>query len=69
VAACRDWPEKTGQGVAYAEDGVVEVFERQFHLVQAGYQFHPEAERLTDARYQRLFQHLVDDAESYTQPL
>ena len=53
--------------VAFALDGLVEGFERKGKPWQAGYQFHPEALRYTDARYQQLYDHLVSDGESYKQ--
>ncbi|MEW6279076.1 MAG: gamma-glutamyl-gamma-aminobutyrate hydrolase family protein, partial [Candidatus Eremiobacterota bacterium] len=48
--------------VAWALDGVVEGFQRKGMPWQAGYQFHPEAQRYTDRRYQGLYDFLVDDA-------
>lgn len=53
--------------VAFALDGLVEGFERKGMPWQAGYQFHPEALRYTDARYQQLYDHLVGDGEKYKQ--
>jgi gamma-glutamyl-gamma-aminobutyrate hydrolase PuuD len=48
--------------VAFALDGLVEGVERKGMPWQSGYQFHPEALRYTDERYQGLYQNLVNDA-------
>lgn len=53
--------------VAFALDGLVEGFERKGMPWQAGYQFHPEALRYTDARYQQLYDHLVEDGAKFRQ--
>lgn len=47
--------------VAWALDGVIEGVERKGMPWQAGYQFHPEALRYTDPKYQQLYDRLVDD--------
>ncbi|MCE7873883.1 gamma-glutamyl-gamma-aminobutyrate hydrolase family protein [bacterium CPR1] len=47
--------------VAFALDGLVEGVERKGMPWQSGYQFHPEALRYTDGRYQGLYQNLVED--------
>jgi putative glutamine amidotransferase len=51
--------------VAFALDGLVEGVQRQGMPWQAGYQFHPEALRYTDSRYQQVYDHLVADGEKF----
>lgn len=48
--------------VCFALDGLVEGFERKGMPWQSGYQFHAEAMRYTDNRYQGLYENLVTDA-------
>jgi len=47
--------------VAFALDGLVEGVERKGMPWQQGYQFHPEALRYTDSRYQGIYDNLVND--------
>lgn len=51
--------------VAHSEDAILEAFQRKSTPVQAGYQFHPEKQRLDDPRFDMLFQHLVRDGGIY----
>lgn len=51
--------------VCFALDGLVEGFERKAMPWQSGYQFHAEAMRYTDGRYQELYQNLVDDSARF----
>lgn len=55
-------------GVAHGDDGVVEAFERRGVPQQCGYQFHPEVQRRTDPRLQKLYDLLVQDAILYLGP-
>ncbi len=51
--------------VAWSLDGSVEGIERKGMPWQAAYQFHPEAQRYTDPRYQALYDHLVQDGADF----
>lgn len=51
--------------VAWALDGLVEGVERKGMPWQSGYQFHAEALRYTDKRYQALYDDLVDNAVKF----
>lgn len=51
--------------VAWALDGLVEGVERKGMPWQAGYQFHPEALRYTEPRFQGLYDKLVEDGAAY----
>ena len=47
---------------AWGLDGMVEGVQVKGNPTQQGYQFHPEALRYTDSRYQGLYDNLVNDA-------
>lgn len=51
--------------IAFALDGLVEGVERRGMPWQQGYQFHPEALRYTDSRYQGLYDNLVNDGVKF----
>lgn len=51
--------------VCFALDGLVEGFERKAMPWQSGYQFHAEAMRYTDSRYQGLYENLVNDSAKF----
>ena len=53
--------------VVFALDGLVEGVQRKDKPWQAGYQFHPEALRYTDARYQGIYDQLVNDGAKFAQ--
>lgn len=51
--------------VVFALDGLVEGVQRKDMPWQAGYQFHPEALRYTDSRFQGVYDNLVADGVKY----
>lgn len=51
--------------VAWSLDGLVEGIERKGKPHQAAYQFHPEALRYTDPKYQQLYDKLVQDGADF----
>ena len=51
--------------VAWSLDGLVEGIQRKGMPWQAGYQFHAEAQRYTDPKYQVLYDHLVRDGADF----
>jgi gamma-glutamyl-gamma-aminobutyrate hydrolase PuuD len=51
--------------VCHALDGLVEGFERKGMPWQSGYQFHAEAMRYTDKRYQGVYENLVNDGAKF----
>lgn len=51
--------------VAFALDGLVEGVERKGMPWQQGYQFHAEAMRYTDSRYQGVYDNLVTDGAKF----
>lgn len=51
--------------IAWSLDGSVEGIQRKDMPWQAGYQFHPEAQRYTDAKYQVLYDNLVQDGADF----
>lgn len=53
--------------VAFALDGLVEGVQRKGKDWQSGYQFHPEALRYSDSRYQGIYDKLVNDGEKFKQ--